>query len=160
VAIATLVLVGCGGGDDDATPPSTTTTTADEAPDWQADLTALADDAMDGRDNRSDGSARAQTYLLDRLAAFAKPVDGDVRHPFAEGVNLLAVIPGTELPDDYVILGAHYDHLGHQCADVSPTDDICNGATDNAASVAAVLEIGRRLAREPVRRSVVIALWD
>jgi hypothetical protein len=157
--LATLVLTACG-GDDDAPPTTTTTTVADAVPEWQVDLETLADDAMAGRDNGTDGSARAQRYLVERLGELGDPVAGDVRHPFAQGVNLLAVIPGTELADKYVVLGAHYDHLGHDCRGAGPGDDICNGATDNAASVAEVLEIGRRLAREPVRRSVVIALWD
>jgi hypothetical protein len=158
--IASVVLTACG-GDDDAAPTTTTATTvADAVPEWQVDLSTLADDDMDGRDNGTEGSARAQAYLLERLGEFTEPLGDDVHHPFAQGVNLLAVIRGTELPDEYVILGAHYDHLGHDCGGVGATDDICNGATDNAASVAEVLEIGRRLAREPVRRSVVIALWD
>lgn len=129
-------------------------------PAYQADLEALANDEMEGRDNQTDGSARAQSYLIDRLDDFAEPIGGDMRHPFAQGVNLLAMLPGTDLADEYVILGAHYDHLGHDCAGVTAADDICNGATDNAASVAEVLEIGRRLARTPVRRSIVLALWD
>ena len=59
-----------------------------------------------------------------------------------------------------VILGAHYDHLGHDCPTDEPGDDVCDGAGDNAAGVAAVLEIGRRLAADPPDRSVVLALWD
>jgi hypothetical protein len=122
---------------------------------------ALADDAMDGRDNQTPGSAKAQEYLVARLREIAEPLAQDFREPFAEGTNLLGLIRGSELPDEYVILGAHYDHLGHRCRMTKPGDDICNGATDNAASVAAVLEIGRRLAEgERPRRSIVIALWD
>jgi hypothetical protein len=43
-----------------------------------------------------------------------------------------------------------------------PEDDICNGATDNAAGTAAVLSIARALDALPTapRRSIVIALWD
>jgi hypothetical protein len=60
-----------------------------------------------------------------------------------------------------VIVGAHYDHLGGSCRS-SPTGTVCNGATDNATGVAAVLAIGRAMRRlpEPPRRSVVLALWD
>ena len=47
------------------------------------------------------------------------------------------------------MLGAHYDHLGHDCPTDDPGDDVCDGAGDNAAGVAAVLEIGRRLAADP-----------
>ena len=59
-----------------------------------------------------------------------------------------------------MVLGAHYDHLGHDCDSDDPDDAVCNGASDNASGVAAVLEIGRRLAEDPPSRSVVLALWD
>jgi hypothetical protein len=123
---------------------------------WLADLEALSADDMEGRDNDAPGGARARRYLVDRL----REIGVVTEQPFGAGVNVLAVIPGTELPEEHVILGAHYDHLGSDCRMLRPDDTICNGATDNAAGVAAVLEIGRRLASEPVRRSVVLALWD
>ena len=84
--------------------------------------------------------------------------------PFPGGTNVVAVIPGTDLADEYVVVGAHYDHLGNSCRvpPGSPTDTICNGATDNATGVAAVLPIARSIAAQPTkpRRSVVLALWD
>lgn len=116
---------------------------------------------MGGRDHQTPGSAKAQDYLIDRLRPIAQPLGPDFRHPFAQGANVLAVIPGTDLREQYVVLGAHYDHLGTRCRTADPADTICNGATDNAAGVAAVLEIGRRLAAGPrPRRSVVLAFWD
>ena len=30
---------------------------------------------------------------------------------------MVAVIPGTDLADQYVVVGAHYDHLGDSCTD-------------------------------------------
>jgi len=95
------------------------------------------------------------------------------RQPFVQsgqiGTNLLAVIRGRELPNEYVIVGAHYDHLDSRsnaagdCSSAGPTGgDVCNGATDNATGVAEVLGIARAIRRlpEPPRRSVVLALWD
>ncbi|MGI9430763.1 MAG: M28 family metallopeptidase, partial [Myxococcota bacterium] len=62
----------------------------------------------------------------------------------------------------YVIVGGHFDHIGSSCPSFEPGDDICNGATDNAAGSASVLAIGRQLAAspEPPRRSVILAFWD
>ena len=59
------------------------------------------------------------------------------------------------------MVGAHYDHLG-SCRVVNVGDTVCNGATDNAAGVAAALAIGRGIAALPTppRRSVIVALWD
>jgi hypothetical protein len=180
VALA-LLLVACstsGDDADDATPTTgsaattaaadattttaaATTTTEPEAPGYEATVEALAADAMAGRDNGTPGSAAAQAYLVEQLSAIAEPLADDYRVPFEQGTNVIGVIRGAELPDEYVILGAHYDHLGSDCPSNDPVDDICNGAADNASGVAAVLEIGRRLAAgDPVRRSVVLAFWD
>ena len=139
----------------------------------------LAAPRFAGRDNNTPESADIQTRLIRKLrrlgtgANLAATGDDAYKQPFSQsgqlGTNLLAVIPGRELPGEYVIIGAHYDHLdsrsdvaGHCRANGAPGGEICNGATDNAAGVAAVLAIGRALHRLPTlpRRSVVLALWD
>lgn len=125
------------------------------------DLEFLASDALDGRDNFSPGSLSAQAYIIDQLRGVTvgfdstKTGDDAFKQPFDEGTNILAVIPGSELPDEFVIVGAHYDHFGG-CGGV------CNGATDNAAGVVAVLAAAREIADNPLppRRSVMFALWD
>jgi hypothetical protein len=133
----------------------------------ESDVRALASDEMEGRAPGTAGSTRAQDYIIDRLDDFAVGLDQSstgvdaFRQEFAQGVNILALIPGDELPDEYVMLGAHYDHLGTSCATEDPNDTICNGATDNATGVAAVLSIGERIAQEgDPDRSVILALWD
>ncbi len=72
--------------------------------------------------------------------------------------NVLAKISGTDpkLKDEYVILGAHMDHLG-----ISPSGDIMNGANDNASGTAVVMEIARELKKEGFKpkRTVIFALW-
>ena len=134
----------------------------------RADVLNLAGDTTDGRNNNTPGSTLAQNYLLEALTGLtdgansaATGVDA-YKQPFDQGTNIVGVIPGTDLADQYVMIGAHYDHLGHSCRDVRAGDDICNGATDNAASVAAVLQVVRSLvaAPQPPRRSVIVALWD
>ena len=78
-------------------------------------------------------------------------VDARVRE--AEAANVVATIPGAdpELRGEHVLLSAHYDHLG-----MKEGDKVWPGADDNASGVAGVLEIGRRLASDPPRRSVLI----
>ncbi len=132
------------------------------------DVRVLASDAMGGRDNQTEGSARARRHLIDRLDDFAvgldasAPGDDAFTRALEGGTNVVALIPGEQLPDEYVIIGAHYDHLGSRCDSADPADTICNGATDNAAGVAAVLSIGEQLARQGrgPSRSVILALWD
>jgi Peptidase family M28 len=134
----------------------------------ESDVQILASDALGGRDNATEGSVLAQQHIIDRLDDFAVGLDpaqrgdGAFLQAFDGGTNILALIPGHDLADEYLIVGAHYDHLGTSCRTADPADTICNGATDNATGVAAVLAIGERLAREGggPRRSVILALWD
>lgn len=125
----------------------------------------LSADRLQGRDNATPGSEQAQALLVTRLQEVAEPLPGAVdgyRWPIPSGTNLLGMVPGGDLADQYVVVGAHYDHLGTSCRRVESGDSICNGAQDNATGVAAVLELARSLATgdETPRRSVIIALWD
>ena len=73
--------------------------------------------------------------------------------------NILGKIEGKN-PNEIVIVGAHYDHLG-----IDPMldgDQIYNGADDNASGVSAVLQIARAFlatGQQP-ERTVVFAFWD
>ena len=73
--------------------------------------------------------------------------------------NVLAYIPGKR-NDEYVIVGAHFDHLG---VDETLADDkIYNGADDHASGISAVLQIARAfaLSGEKPLRNVIFAFWD
>lgn len=79
--------------------------------------------------------------------------------------NIVGVIPGTDpvLRHQYVIVGAHFDHLGRSTRGALDPDrgsEIRNGADDNASGTAAVLELARLMARRPARRSVVVVLFS
>lgn len=73
--------------------------------------------------------------------------------------NVLAKIDGKN-PNEYVIVGAHYDHLGLD--PLLDGDQIYNGADDNASGVAAVLQIARAFLATGVQpeRTVIFAFWD
>jgi Peptidase family M28 len=124
------------------------------------DVRRLAGDDTAGRNNNTAGSTTARQYLLDQIQPITDPVGGSYTHAINLGTNVVGVIPGTELPNKYVIVGAHYDHLGSSCTSKEAGDTICNGATDNATGVAAVLAIAREIAAHPTRRSVIVAFWD
>ncbi|HVZ41625.1 MAG TPA: M28 family peptidase [Candidatus Kapabacteria bacterium] len=57
--------------------------------------------------------------------------------------NVVGMVRGATLPDEYVVIGAHYDHIGHgrhgDIAGRSLRDTIFNGADDNASGTAAML---------------------
>ena len=132
-----------------------------------ADVRILSADDMEGRDTGSPGGERARAYIVSRLEAIgiAAPPMGRLQ-PFAAevptrsgpkryaGTNILGLIPGTRVPDRYIVISAHYDHVG--------TRDglIYNGADDNASGVATMLEIATRLKAQPPEHSVIIVAFD
>jgi hypothetical protein len=71
--------------------------------------------------------------------------------------NVIGVLPGSDpaLADQYVVLSAHLDHVGHDPH--LPGDQIHNGAMDNAAGVATMLEAARAFAtgKTRPRRSIL-----
>ncbi len=83
------------------------------------------------------------------------------------GHNVVAVLPATETTEvekPYVLLGAHYDHLGrgrggNSLALEGEMGEVHNGADDNASGVAAVLSVGARLASIDRQRHVLLAFW-
>ncbi|MCL2097524.1 MAG: M28 family peptidase [Bacteroidales bacterium] len=74
---------------------------------------------------------------------------------FGESANVVGIIPGTTLKDEYIVYSAHWDHLG--IGQAVNGDSIYNGASDNATGVAALTLIGRRFANlpEPPKRSIL-----
>lgn len=85
----------------------------------------------------------------------------------AEAFNVVAVIPGPHWPrGEAVVVGAHYDHLGHGGSGSLAPDEygaVHNGADDNASGTAAMLDVARRLAdrtdERPGERSVILAAF-
>lgn len=79
-----------------------------------------------------------------------------VHHPSAETYDVVGLIEGSDpkLKDEYVIVGAHLDHVG--CTPI-----LFPGAVDNASGVAVVMEIARAftMLEEHPKRSVVILLF-
>ncbi len=73
---------------------------------------------------------------------------------------MAGIVPGNgELAGEYVIVGAHFDHLGRDSVGARDPEKgrvIRNGADDNASGTVVVMELARRLARTPTRRSVII----
>jgi Peptidase family M28/PDZ domain/PA domain len=96
---------------------------------------------------------QAQINNSNKPASFSFPGDlrltlkVDIENTQATVNNVLAYLPGET--DEYVIVGAHYDHLGRGNFDsLAPSQigQIHPGADDNASGTAGVLELARRLA--------------
>ena len=140
------------------------------------DVRFLADDRQEGRGVGTAGLERAGEYIRDAFARagirasfqdFAIPADAPaVLHSNLGGKaarNVVAVITGSSaaLRGEFMLVGAHYDHLGlggFGALDPDSTGRVHNGADDNASGTAALLEIGRLLAhRRPARTVVLVA---
>ncbi|MFD2037418.1 M28 family peptidase [Belliella marina] len=76
------------------------------------------------------------------------------------GKNVIAIIEGTDpvLKDEYVMLSAHYDHIGVGRPDANG-DSIYNGARDNAVGTVAVINAARYFAENPPKRSILLCAW-
>jgi hypothetical protein len=96
---------------------------------------------------------KVRSFALNKTAA----VRTHSRHTQVESSNVIALLPGSDpaLKDEYVAFTAHVDHLGIGAA--VDGDTIYNGAADNAAGTALLLEVARALAasRERPRRSLL-----
>jgi len=99
--------------------------------------------------------ARVRPLLLSSWAAYDS-MPAERRLP---GANVIGVLEGSDptLKNEYVLMTAHYDHIGTGKA--VNGDSIFNGADDDAAGTIAVLHVARLLARGAVKpkRSIVFA---
>lgn len=134
-----------------------------EVSDVGRDMRILAADDMEGRMVGEAGGARARAYVKGRLEAIGvKPAGAGFEHPFTfsgrggdrQGVNLLGVIRGTRTPDRYIVVTAHYDHIGVR------DGVVFNGADDNASGVAGLLALATHFAAAPPENSLLIAALD
>ena len=156
----------------------------------KASINFLASDELEGREAGSRGGKVAGEYIVSMLRMInLSPLGDSYYQPFEachnqvaqkgrwqvhsdsiaqlkKGVykhlqlnNILAKIEGKRA-DEYVIVGAHYDHLG-----IDPTlagDCIYNGADDNASGVSAVLQLAKAFlaSGQQPERTIIFAFWD
>lgn len=129
------------------------------------DVEVLAADGMEGRLAGTASGARAREYLLRRFKEIGlPPFGGSHEYPFSfqprgiadprTGINLLGLIRGVTRPDRYIVVTAHYDHIGIR------EGQVYNGADDNATGVAALLAIASHFLKHPPQTSLVIAAVD
>jgi Peptidase family M28/PDZ domain len=147
--------------------------TADSAA-IRRDIAFLASDALQGRLTGSPGNDSAAAYLARRYAGLGLEslapgyLQKFVAKPAARGgqtielpsQNVFAVLRGRDpvLRGQYVVIGAHFDHLGRStdgALDPDAHDAVRKGADDNASGTAAVLELARILEKSPPRRSIL-----
>jgi hypothetical protein len=129
-----------------------------------SDLSALSADSMEGRRIGTPGGARARAFLLHEFARIGlEPALERFAMPFSvasrigadvEGVNLAGRVRGTVHPDRYLVVSAHYDHLGLR------NGELFNGADDNASGTAAVLALAAWSRAHPPQNSILFVWFD
>jgi hypothetical protein len=77
-----------------------------------------------------------------------------------EGYNVIGILEGTDpiLKSEAIVIGAHYDHLGHggEGSLAVNSNEIHHGADDNASGTSAVLELGRLFSAEKKNKRTII----
>jgi hypothetical protein len=120
--------------------------------------------------------AAAQKALDESLKPQSRPLAGlsaaltiAAEEEQIETVNVLGLLPGNdpELANEYVLVGAHMDHVGlglhaGSRGGSEARGQVHNGADDNASGTAGTIEAARLLAADPegLRRSIVFATWS
>jgi hypothetical protein len=115
----------------------------------------------EGRDLREietaiDKDLRPQSFALTKLKI---DLDADIRHDSKTVHNVAAYWPGET--NEYVVIGAHYDHLGlgdENSLAPSQIGTIHPGADDNASGTAGVMELARWFSQEPRQKRGILFL--
>lgn len=131
----------------------------------------LASDSFEGRGFRCNSKSLSIDFLKREFhAAGFEAYKGTYEHKFmnfqtltaTEGTNIIGVIQGTDsvLKNEYIVIGAHYDHLGWKMNDTCKV--VYNGADDNASGVATMIETGKLLLanRSLLKRSILLIAFD
>lgn len=107
------------------------------------------------------------SYGASQLTPFAMSAQKKVTFSLASNTeiiptqNVVAVWEGSDpvLKNEYVALGAHYDHVGSGCPPAG-TDTICNGADDDGSGTTALMGMAEALAKAPTRpKRSVLFVW-
>ena len=138
----------------------------------EVDVVYLASDFLEGRETGTEGEARAAAYIASRFEELGlSPYEGtDWFQPFEfnfstnphaapgsgekrMGKNVVGYMDNGA--EQTIVIGAHYDHLGHGTFGSRQPGDhaIHNGADDNASGVAGVLEIARQLGKSSAKNN-------
>lgn len=133
-----------------------------------ATLKFLSSDELKGRMSGSEGLEKAAVYLEDVFVKngikpyFATFKDTLTNYDKAITYNVVGYLEGTDpvLKKEFVVLGAHYDHIGVEKNPTS-TDSIFNGANDDASGTTAVAEMANYFGKmKNNKRSILFCFFS
>ncbi|MDT7605149.1 MAG: hypothetical protein QOF61_3146 [Acidobacteriota bacterium] len=127
------------------------------------DVETLSADDMQGRKTGTEGGAKARAYIVEAFKQFKlKSFGASYLQPFSftrgatsyQGNNVVGYVEGKSKPARYLVISAHYDHLG------VVNGEIYNGADDNASGVAALLAMAEYFSRHRPAHTLVFVAFD
>lgn len=146
-------------------------------------LNYLASDKLEGRRTGEKGATFAAGYVANRFAnsklkaGFVKNGKASFLEPFpykprnekgeilpdakeAQAYNVIGILEGTDavLKNEAIVIGAHYDHLGHggMGSLTANSTEIHFGADDNASGTSALIELARTFAQTKANKRTII----
>lgn len=126
-------------------------------------VAVLSSDDYEGRRTGTQGAIKAKTYIINHFKnlnveplgeVYNQDFSFDKKSKTYHGSNVLGLIKGSESPEKYIVLSAHYDHEGIR------NDKIYNGADDDASGISALFAFAEYLKENPPKHSVVLAAVD
>ena len=131
-------------------------------------LYTLANDSMQGRKAGSPGIEKAAKYIEQQFSEIGlKPFENSsFRQSFKhinsrsekkeelDLFNIIGLLKGTSLKEEFVIISAHYDHLGQ--IEGGKGDLVFNGANDNATGVAAMIMLAEYFKKAQINKRSVL----
>lgn len=126
-------------------------------------VTALAGDQMEGREFGTKGFDLAADWVVDYLQNVGvKPFFNDFKDTVVihgkKTANIVGLIGTLDDTKEYILLGAHLDHIG-KANGKNKVDTVYNGANDDASGVTAVLQIAAHLQQQRPNANVMVALF-
>ena len=126
----------------------------------------LASDGLKGRDSGSEGIEKAANFIVksfkdNKIAPFYKSYLDTLTNFDIPAYNVVGFLEGNDadLKGEYILIGAHYDHIG--IINAVSGDSIANGANDNATGTTTVLELARYFAKSKSnKRSLIFAFFS
>lgn len=138
----------------------------------QNHVSFLADRQQQGRGLGTEGIEYSRSYIKKHFKqAGLKPFAHSFVHPFqfrenltlVTGFNIAGYLEGADarLRDEYIVIGAHYDHLGYEVKNTNDTVFYL-GADDNASGTAGLIELAKHFGKEENRtkRSIIFVAFD
>lgn len=126
----------------------------------------LASDELKGREAGSEGINKAASFIEsvmkeEGISSYFSSYKDTLSNFDETTYNIVGFVEGNdeELKKEYIVIGAHYDHIGEISA--VNGDAIANGANDNASGATTVLELARYFATtRNNKRSLIFALFS